>query len=161
MGSQLRFLPFLAAVALLASLGSFDGFTPWYFDLDKPRWSPSPWFFSPAWSLLFLLQSLSAWMVWETGNSLRGRAVAWWALQLLLSLAWSWLVFDLHRLGWAFGVLVILLGVAAVTYDRFREIRLAAARLMIPYLAWVSILMLLNLVLWQRNGGGLAQLMGL
>ena len=160
MNSLIRFLPFLLAVVLVAAFGGLFAPGDWYASLDKPPWNPPSWVFAPVWSLLYLMMAVAAWMVWESSHEKRLRALTWWGIQLLLNGAWSWLFFGLHRPGWAFAEMLVLFAAIAITFDRFRRVRPAAAYLLIPYLAWVAFALLLNLTLWQLNGGDLARALG-
>ncbi|NNL94853.1 MAG: tryptophan-rich sensory protein, partial [Xanthomonadales bacterium] len=65
-----------------------------------------------------------------------------------------------HRPGWAFGEMLLLFVAIAITFDQFRRVRRPAAYLLIPYMVWVAFALLLNLSLWQLNGGGLASVLG-
>ena len=92
---------FLALVVLAAAIGGSFEAGEWYYSMHKPSWTPPPWFFAPLWVILYLTMALAAWQVWLTGHFSRLGALAWWLLQLVLNVAWSWLFFDLHRIGWA------------------------------------------------------------
>lgn len=161
MNRVLRLLPFLAAVVLVAFAGSFFPPGDWYSSLSKPTWNPPSWIFGPVWSLLYLMMAVAAWLVWESGHQLRRLAITWWGFQLLLNATWSWLFFGLHRPGWAFAEMLILFVAIAVTFDCFRKVHATAAKLLIPYMAWVSFALVLNFTIWQLNGGRLASMLGI
>jgi len=151
---------FLALVALVSWWGS--RFLPgeWYAALDKPSWNPPSWVFAPVWSTLYLLMAVAAWQVWNSDHPLRSQAVSLWLAQLLFNGAWSWLFFGLHRPGVAMFELAALIVLVVLTIRSFRAIRPAAAWLMLPYLAWISFALVLNVTLWRLNGGGLQTLLG-
>ena len=154
------FLVFLALVVLMSAFGSQFGTGEWYAGLNKPAWNPPSWVFAPVWSTLYLLMSIAAWMVWNSGHEARNTAIAYWLAQLVLNGIWSWLFFGLHRPGWALGDLALLIVVLVLTIRKFHAIRAPAAYLLLPYLAWVMFAWVLNLALWQMNGGGFGTILG-
>ena len=106
---------FLALVVLAAAIaGRFEA-GEWYYSMNKPAWTPPPWFFPPVWAALYLMMALAAWQVWLTGHYSRIQALAWWMIQLVLNVAWSWLFFDLHRSGWAWLELSLLIAIVVAT----------------------------------------------
>ena len=96
--------------------------------------------------------AVAAWLVWKR----EGFRAAKWALalfagQLLLNVAWSCVFFGLHQPGWAFAEIVVLwLAIVATTTAFFRH-SFVAGCLLLPYLAWVSFASLLNFVIWRLN----------
>ena len=49
--------------APLAGMFSLPG--AWYAALNKPSWNPPSWIFGPAWTLLYTLMAIAAWLVWR------------------------------------------------------------------------------------------------
>lgn len=128
----------------------------WYRRLHKPPYQPPAQVFGPVWTVLYTLQALSAWRVWNApGGLLRSRALQLWAAQLGFNAAWSWLFFGRHRPRAAL-VDQLALGVSLAAYLRAaRKVDPAAAWLVVPYLAWVGFATLLNEELLRRNRGRL------
>ena len=97
-----------ALTALAGGIGSTDA--PWlYVQLARPAWSPPAWVFAPAWTLLYVLMTLSAWLVvrargWPAARPL----MLLFAAQLLTNGLWSWLFFK-----WRLGVVAIGLALVA------------------------------------------------
>jgi tryptophan-rich sensory protein len=144
---------FLVLVVLTAAIaGSFEA-GEWYYSMNKPAWTPAPWFFALVWTVLYLMMALAAWQVWLTGHYSRLGALLWWLLQLVLNVAWSWLFFDLHRLGWAWLELGLLIAIVVLCMRAFRLLSKSAAYLMMPYLAWLIFAWVLNLATWTMNEG--------
>ncbi|NTV91797.1 MAG: tryptophan-rich sensory protein [Chlorobiaceae bacterium] len=151
----------LLACIALCFLFAFAGstFTPaqgseWYYSvLNKPSWNPPDWLFPPVWSLLFLMMSLSLFLVVKNGLNSRTvkRAVVMFVLQLLLNLAWSASFFGLHAPLLAFMDIILLWVALVVTIMMFKPISKPAAYLLVPYLLWVSFASYLNFVIWQLN----------
>jgi benzodiazapine receptor len=119
----------------------------WYAALVRPGITPPDWVFPVAWSLLYVLMGLALAMIINArGSRLRGVAIALFALQLLLNLAWSPLFFGMHQVSPALVLLVAIFVAALATTLIFGRIRSAAAWLMTPYLAWLCFAAVLN---WQ------------
>ena len=121
----------------------------WYQALRKPSWTPPSWLFAPAWTLLYAMMAVAAWLVWrQTGFS---GEVGLFVLQLALNAAWSWLFFGLHRPAFAFADIVVLWLAILATLLAFWTVRPVAGWLLVPYLAWVSLASALNAALWRLN----------
>ena len=65
--------------------------------------------------------------------------------------AWPWLFFAWRRGMWAFGEVVLLVIVVAITVGAFWRVRRMAAVLLLPYLAWVGFAAALTLAVWRLN----------
>lgn len=141
---------FMLACFAAASSGAFFKPGPWYEALNHPPWRPPNWLFAPAWTVLFVLMAVAAWLVWEVDGF--GLPIWLWGLQLVINAAWSWLFFGLRRPDLAFYELVLLWVAIVATTIAFATVRTDAAWLMAPYIAWVTFAGFLNLSLWRLNG---------
>lgn len=146
---------------LLLMLGFFSGVLAgsvqdnvWFFELNKPAIYPPPQTFGIVWSALYLLMGLAlAMVVTARGAAERGRALALFALQFVLNLAWSPVFFGLHQIQ---GALILLVGIdlaVLATVWAFYRIRPLAGILLVPYLAWVLFASLLNYQFMVANPG--------
>lgn len=137
-----------AAVGALASVNA-AGF---YGQLVQPSWAPPDWLFGPAWSVLFVLMAVAAWLVWRE-HGFRGArlALTLYVVQLVLNALWSWLFFAWQLGAVAFAEIALLWTLIAATIVLFWRLHRAAAILLLPYLAWVSFASALNLTLWRLN----------
>ncbi|MEO1608938.1 MAG: TspO/MBR family protein [Pseudomonadota bacterium] len=145
----LTLIPFLAVVAVVAVTGAMFKPGAWYAALAKPAWTPPGWLFGPVWTLLYLMIAVAGWLIWQrAGNS----AVFWvWVVQLACNMAWSWIMFGLHQIGWAFADIVLLWFAIVLFVVLAWPISQTAALLFIPYLAWVSFAAALNFTIWRLN----------
>lgn len=125
----------------------------WYASLQKPIWTPPSLAFPMAWTILYALMSIAAWLVWKhrAENSSVTTALLLFALQLILNAAWSWIFFGRHQMGWALVEMLGLWVVIAGMLYLFWKIDAMAGYLMIPYLAWVSFALVLNWAIWKMN----------
>ena len=151
-GSLMRWALFLVPVVLLLGMlsGQFGGSSannPWFAALVKPAIYPSPVVFGLVWTVLYVLMGLSLSMVAAArGAAWRTGALAAFALQLVLNLAWSPLFFGGHQIVAALALLVVLDVAVIATILLFRLVRPVAALLLVPYLAWILFATALN---WQ------------
>ena len=133
--------------APLLSVGSMLG--TWYEALHKPSWNPPEWLFGPAWTLLYTLMAVAAWLVWKRlGFS---RPLVLYFVQLALNAAWTPIFFGAHQLGWALIEIVLMWIMILLTLLSFRRVNPTAGWLFVPYLAWVSFATCLNFTLWRLN----------
>jgi tryptophan-rich sensory protein len=143
--SWLTLLPFLGAVTLVAVLGglasSSAGDT--YTALDLPPYAPPSWVFGPVWSVLYAMIGVAGWLLWRAAGGW-SPALSWWAMQLVLNLAWTPLFFAADRYGWALVDVTALFVAVAVTVALARRTSMAAAWLLVPYLGWVAFATALN-----------------
>ena len=137
------------AAAGTATFVSTDG---WYAGLNKPAWDPPAWVFGPAWTLLYILMAVAAWIVWREGGwQAQGRALRLFLLQWFLNALWTPLFFGLHLPGLAFADIVLLWLAIAATLWSFWRVRKLAGVMLVPYLAWVSFAAALNFAIWRLN----------
>ncbi len=124
-----------------------------YFDaLRKPPLTPPPAVFGPAWTALYLLMGIAAWLVWREGLDRRtALALGLFAAQLILNFAWSLIFFGQHRAGLALIEIALLWLTILATILAFWRVRRAAGALLLPYLAWVSVATYLNAGIWRLN----------
>ena len=149
---------FLLLVVITAAVaGQFVG-GEWYQAMNQPPWNPSPMMLASVWAVIYILMAVSAWMVWDTKRGLAGVALAWWGLQLLFSICWSWMYFGLERIGWTMAVLSLWILVVLIVIKTFRSIRVEASSLMIPVVLWLLFFWVLNFVQWHLNGGGIGSI---
>jgi len=124
----------------------------WYADLHKPSWNPPAWVFAPAWTLLYVMMAVAAWLVWREGGwKVQRRALGLFVLQWLLNALWTPLFFGMHHPGLAFAEIILLWWVLAATLVSFWRVRKATGILLMPYLAWVSFAAMLNFTIWRLN----------
>jgi len=141
------------ALCFAASAGglfvSVDG---WYAGLQKPSWNPPPWVFGPAWTLLYVLMAIAAWMIWREGGWKRQKlALSLFLAQWFLNALWTPLFFGLHRSGIAFAEILGLWFALALTVVSFWRVRKLAGYFLLPYLAWVTFAGTLNFTIWRLN----------
>lgn len=140
-------------VGAAGGLLSADGITTWYPTLAKPALTPPSWVFGPVWTTLFALLGAGAWLVWKAGLDRRPVrvALALFAVQYVVQVAWSGVFFGLRSPGGGLAVIAVLWLLIVATVVAFDRVDRRAALLLVPYLLWVTFASFLNLRLWQLN----------
>lgn len=140
-------------IGVVGALFTTPQIPTWYAGIAKPSWTPPNWLFGPVWTTLYVLMAISAWLVWRRERlSTAWPALAAFGIQLLLNAIWSPIFFGLESPQLGLIVIVLLWLMIGVTIYLFRPRSLAAALLLIPYLAWVSYASCLNFAIWRLNG---------
>jgi tryptophan-rich sensory protein len=146
-------LALVFVVAAVGGLATASGLRDWYDGLDKAPWNPPGWVFGPAWTVLYVLMAVAAWLVAREGLDERAVRVALglYLAQLALNLAWSWLFFGARAPGWALLDIVLLCVLVAATVVAFWRVDTTAAWLLVPYVAWILFATSLNAWVAVRN----------
>jgi translocator protein len=151
------FIKILVCVLLCAGLGFASGFSTaneingWYQNIQKPSWNPPNSIFGPVWTSLYILMGIAAGIVWHSNDDRKNRALILFVLQFMFNLAWSFIFFSQHAIGWAFAEILVMLFLIIATTLSFYKIKPVAAYLMIPYILWVSFASCLNGAIWMLN----------
>lgn len=144
-------LAIAASVAAIGSVLSAPGIAGWYAETPQPMWTPPNAVFAPVWTMLYVLMSVAAWMVWRRPDSpARSRALRAYAVQLGLNAVWSPAFFGLGALlgapgAWIALVIIVVLDFAILaTMIRFGDVSRLAATLLVPYWGWALFATTLN-----------------
>ena len=143
------FLIVVFSVSVIGGLFTASSVGTWYEGLARPSWRPPNWLFGPVWTLLYAMMAVSAWLVWKKAGF--GPALLMFAVQLLINGIWSPVFFGAQSLGGGLVVIVALWFAIVGTIAMFWPVSLAAALLLLPYLAWVSFATVLNAAIWRMN----------
>lgn len=145
------FLAISASVATFGSLAALPGLRGWYSAAAKAPWSPPDWAFPLAWTILYTLMSVAAWLVWrERHTRVVTAALTLYVTQLMLACLWTPLFFALRpAIGlsavWlALIVLLLLIATLVALIREFWDLHLPAAVALFPYLGWCVYIASLN-----------------
>lgn len=97
---------------------------------------------------------ISAGLIWneiENKQKEAKMALQYFVIQLALNALWSYLFFGLHNLLLSSIEIILLLLIILECYKLFKPINPTAAKLLIPYIAWVSFASLLTLSIYYLN----------
>ncbi|QIL38295.1 tryptophan-rich sensory protein [Pedobacter sp. HDW13] len=139
-------LAFIINIAITLGIGALGGWATaqsvktWYPTLNKPAFNPPNLLFAPVWTTLYILIGIAAYLVWLKRDQIVHfpRTVAIYFIQLILNLAWSFIFFYLHEIGFALAEIFLLLIVIIVNAVTFYRIDKWAGLIFIPYILWVS-----------------------
>ena len=152
--SLLTLAGFLALTLVVGWLGSavtIPQIEGWYADIAKSPLNPPRWVFAPAWTTLYILMAVAAWLVARSGAAGRRDALTLWGLQLALNCAWSFLFFGMQRPDLALiDILFLDLAILGCMLS-FRAISRPAFWLLVPYIAWTIFATFLNFEVWRLN----------
>ncbi|MBI2544988.1 MAG: tryptophan-rich sensory protein [Candidatus Aenigmarchaeota archaeon] len=141
------------AAGLIGSIFTLSSIPTWYASLVKPSFSPPNWIFGHVWTILYALMGISLYLVWEKGFNRKTKfAFYLFGTQLALNSLWSILFFGLRSPLYAFIEIVALWISIVLTIFSFYRISKTSAILLLPYIAWVSFALILNLAIFQLNG---------
>lgn len=146
---MMLFLIFLAACFAAGATGALFPPGTWYEQLKKPTWTPPNWVFPTAWTTIYLLMSFAAARVAGLDGS--AYAMAFWALQIAVNTLWTPVFFGLRRLRTAIPVMIVLWGAVLGMVLTHWALDFWAGIALLPYLAWVSVAMALNISVAQMN----------
>ena len=119
----------------------------------QPPLSPPAWLFPVVWTILYTLMGIASYLVLTSGSPQEeiDSALTAYGIQLAVNFVWPLLFFNLHMYLASFLWLVHLWLLILLTIRLFREISPAAAKLMVPYLLWVTFAGYLNLLIYVLN----------
>ena len=149
----------IIAIAICEGTGILSGFlanagmNAWFDSINKPSWNPPSWVFAPVWTTLYLLMGISLWLIWkkDAEQSIKSKALLFFAAQLFLNFWWSIIFFKFHSPALAFLDIVLMIILILITIFKFAKLSRLAAWLLVPYVAWVSSASILNYTIWSLN----------
>jgi tryptophan-rich sensory protein len=154
-----RNLTLLFLLIALIEIGGFvSGFlsnsaNSQYIEFNKPAFSPPGWVFPVVWTILYLLMAIALYRIilWGSNGKNIHKAIVYFIIQLALNYLWSILFFRFNLYGIAFLEVLLMLLFILLTTIEFCKIDKRAARLLVPYILWVSFAAILNYFIWILN----------
>jgi benzodiazapine receptor len=142
----------VGAIGAVVSPGLSASAAHWYAALVKPPWVAPPQWFGPAWTVLYVLMAIAAWMIWrERYHRARTIALSAYAAQLFLNALFSPVFFGLKSIGAGLFDIVALWIALAWTVREFARVRAAAAFILVPYVLWATYAAAMMLSIWRLN----------
>ncbi len=141
------------AAGLIGVFFTINAIPSWYAGLQKPAFTPPNWLFGPVWVTLYLLMGIAAFLVWRRGLQSEPvrRGLTIFLVQLVLNAAWTPVFFGAKALFPGLVIIALLWIAILLTILSFSPVSRAAAWLLAPYLAWVSLATALNAAVWFLN----------
>lgn len=148
-------VPLVLLLGFVSGQVGGDARSAWFQGLEKPSIFPPPMWFGIVWSILYAMMGFALALVCAAwGARWRGVAIGFFALQLLVNLAWSPVFFGLHDIRAALVAIGVLDVLVIITIALFWRIRWLAGALLLPYLAWILFATVLNWQFLQANPDG-------
>lgn len=139
-------------VSLLISLGTgvISGFLTFgsmaqYQEMYHPPLAPPGWVFPVVWLLLYTLMGIASYRIYLKNP--KAEALKLYLIQLAVNFFWPVFFFNLGWQLFAAVWLLVLWYLVFVMIKEFARIDEGAARLMIPYLVWLTFAAYLNIVI--------------
>jgi benzodiazapine receptor len=144
-------LAFCYAVEWTASLFTQSSVESWYVSLKKPFWNPPNLAFPIVWTILYTMIGVSLWKILCEPTAYRLKVFLAFFLQMFFNFSWSLSFFYLKSP--SMGLLNILVLLLAIIWNIrvFWPYSKIAAKLLVPYLMWVTYATSLNLAIWYLN----------
>jgi tryptophan-rich sensory protein len=142
-------------VIITASAASYFAETgrAWYKTINLPAWTPSSSIMILAWTIIFVLGSLSLLIIWNKYSSEKkfGTIISLFILNAILIVGWNVLFFSHQLLGLAFLQAVLLIISLLLLILLIWRLSPLAAYLLLPYSVWVLICTILTFNVWMMN----------
>jgi benzodiazapine receptor len=147
------FIALSVSAAGVASAFTARSVRTWYPGLRKPLGNPPAKYFGPVLSVLYILMTIAACIVWRMGAGwvAASSAIIVFLIQLALNAAWSMLFFGLRAPALALIEISLLWVAILVNVVLFWKISPLSGALLIPYLIWVTYATYLNAGIWHLN----------
>ena len=117
----------------------------------QPPLSPPAYLFPIVWTLLFLLMSVSAAIIYDSDDEISPKALFLYMIQLTLNFWWCVLFFGFRLYFFSFIWLLLLLLTVFVMTVLFYRVNKLAGILQIPYILWLTFAAYLNFGIWFLN----------
>jgi len=142
-------------VIITASAASYFAETgrAWYKTINLPDWTPSGSLMVLAWTIIFVLSSISLLIIWNKHSSEKnfGVVITLFVVNALLIVGWNILFFSYQQLGLAFfQAILLIINLFFMIYITWRFSRVAAY-LLIPYSLYLLFSTALTFNVWMMN----------
>lgn len=139
-------------VSLLISLGTgviagflTSGSMEKYKEMYRPPLSPPGWVFPIAWLILYTLMGIAAYRIYMKNP--KAESLKLYLIQLAVNFLWPIIFFNLGWQLFAAAWILLLWYLVFVLIKEFARIDRGAAKLLIPYLIWLTFAAYLNIVI--------------
>lgn len=119
-------------------------------ELKKPVNVPGV-LFPIVWSILYLLMSISCYIITTKDDKNKDNAIIWYGIQLVINSLWSLIFFGFSAYLFSFIWIILLLISVIIMIVKFYKIDKMASYLNIPYVLWILFAGFLNLGIYILN----------
>lgn len=121
-----------------------------YKELAKPIAVPAV-VFPIVWSILYLLMSISCYVISESDDKKKSSALIIYGIQLVVNSLWSLIFFGFGAYLFSFIWILLLIVLVIAMMVSFYKISKKSALLQIPYLLWLIFAAYLNIMIYVLN----------
>ncbi len=145
MSKRMDWTALIGAILIPLAVGGFSailtgGNMKIFGELAKPPLAPPGWLFPVVWTILYTLMGISSYLIYVSAapKEQKNTALLSYGIQLAVNFFWSIIFFNMEAYLLAFLWLVLLWALIVLTVKHFAKISKPAARLLVPYLLWVT-----------------------
>lgn len=138
-------------IGFLLGLMTQSNIDPWYKTLNHSQLTPPDYIFSVAWTLLYALLAVIAWILSSHSPGAPKSLKMLFGMQMLMNWAWTPLFFQLHWLTFSAIWLVALTLLNVIFISKAKSSQPTLALLLIPYTLWLLFAAYLNVVVAFMN----------
>lgn len=146
-------IPFITFAVMMLSSIAISGGMEWYETLNFPAITPPGWVLSLAWTIIYILTTISLLIVWHSFK--RDQTFLWimifFAINAFLHFLWSVMFFSWHFIGSSIVDMILLEIVTVLLIYLIWPRSRAAAMLLLPYAIWVLFLTYMMYGVWLLN----------
>ena len=136
--------------AILGGIVTYIGM-PRFENAQQPPLSPPAFLFPIVWTILFLLMSVSAAVIYDSDDETSAKALFIYTVQLTLNFWWCVLFFGFRLYFVSFIWLLILLLTVFIMTVLFFRINKFSGLIQIPNMLWLAFAAYLNFGVWFLN----------
>jgi tryptophan-rich sensory protein len=146
-------IPLFAIITASAASYFADVGMVWYKTINVPDWTPSNSLMVIAWTMIFVLSSISVLLIWNKYSSVKnfGLVISLFSLNAVLVVGWNILFFGQQLMGLAFFQAILLVADLVLLIVLIWRFCPFAAFLLLPYSLWVSFATVLTFNVWMIN----------
>jgi len=146
-------IPFITFAIMMLSSIAISGGMEWYDTLQFPAITPPGWVISLAWTIIYILTTISVIVIWRTFK--RDQVFTWimifFAINAFLHFLWSVMFFSWHFIGPSIVDMILLEIVTVLLIYLIWPRSRAAGMLLVPYAIWLLFATYLASLIWSLN----------
>ncbi|MDP8262152.1 MAG: TspO/MBR family protein [Candidatus Ancaeobacter aquaticus] len=125
----------------------------WYRTINLPAWTPPGSVIGMVWTVIFILSTIAALIVWNTSerNTVFWVIIAMFLCNALLNIGWCYIFFGKHLIGLAIIEAAVLDISVIILIILIWKSSVIASLLFFPYAVWVAFATYLTYTIWMLN----------
>jgi len=146
-------IPLFVIITASAASHFADTGMAWYRTINLPDWTPSNSLIVIAWTIIFVLTSLSILVIWNKYYTEKdfGLIISLFIMNAVLNVGWNILFFTQQQMGLAFFWAILLISNIILLIYFIWKFSPLTASLLLPYSLWVIFSTILIFKVWSIN----------